>query len=263
MNLENRTSWRSLDSPRGWRGFGPGSTSGRVRVSRGSRVSGNGVRGRGARRGGRGGWNGSQPCQNFLQTGQCLSGTNCPYSHEIDGESQARRPSRENRERPQETEEQQQAKSDYRIWKQLIRRAPQANDTEGIYHLWSGALDILNDDDRDLKQQLPRDLNDEDNCGKQHIRNLMSMEVQGKAHSTFVTLAAPFMSVITHRALLDCMSVDSAVGGLYSYISGMDNPNIRLYNSNLDTNIRALRHQRFSCNTLLPPPESKLVRQVS
>ncbi len=35
----------------------------------------------------------------------------------------------------------------------------------------------------------------------------------------FVELARPFLQVITHKALLDSLAVDTAVGGLYNFIS--------------------------------------------
>lgn len=46
------------------------------------------------------------------------------------------------------------------------------------------------------------------------------MRAHAHGHSTFVTLARPFLLVITHRALLACLAVDTAVGGLYNFISG-------------------------------------------
>ena len=48
----------------------------------------------------------------------------------------------------------------------------------------------------------------------------MGMQAHAQGHNTFVTLARPFLLAITHQALLDCLSVDTAVGGLYSFISG-------------------------------------------
>lgn len=86
--------------------------------------------------------------------------------------------------------------------------------------LWDGAVTILNGDDRDWKQMLPRDLDDDEFYGRQHIETLLSMRAHAHGHSTFLTLARPFLLVITHQALLGCLSVDTAVGGLYNFISG-------------------------------------------
>ena len=67
---------------------------------------------------------------------------------------------------------------------------------------------------------LPRDLDDDQYFGRDHIQTLLSMKAHTHGHNTFVTLARPFLLVITHQALLNCLSVDTAVGGLYNFISG-------------------------------------------
>ena len=158
--------------------------------------------GRGAR--------GRQICRSFQQ-GHCRSGANCCYSHNLPNNAG---------DRPEETPEQQQSKADYNSWKRLIKSQPQSNDNRTIERLWNGALTILNGDDRDWKQMLPRDLDDEEYHGRAHIQVLLGMKPHDHGHGTFVTLAGPFLLVITHQALLDCLSVDTAVGGLYNFISG-------------------------------------------
>ena len=67
---------------------------------------------------------------------------------------------------------------------------------------------------------LPRDLDDRDYKGREHIHALLSMKAGAHGHGTFVNLAHHFLSVIGHAALLDCLSVDTAVGGLYNFMSG-------------------------------------------
>lgn len=118
------------------------------------------------------------------------------------------------------TPEQQQAKATYHAWKRIIKNPPAVNDTDAISSLWTGALTILNEDDRDWKQQLPRDLDSDEYYGREHIGTLMSMKSHEKASRTFVELVQPFLFVITHQAFLDCLAVDTAVGNLYNYISG-------------------------------------------
>ena len=86
--------------------------------------------------------------------------------------------------------------------------------------IWTSALEILNGDDKDWKQQLPRDLDDDATYGKQHIQVLQSLKTRTNGSGTFVKLVLPFLQVITHQSLLDCLSVDTAVGCLYNFFGG-------------------------------------------
>ena len=169
--------------------------------------------GRGGRGGGYGRGRGQRICR-FFQQGNCRHGANCPNLH--DQSAGSNNPE----ERPEPTFEQRQAKADYNSWKRLIKSEPQENDLQTIERLWDGALTILNGDDRDWKQMLPRDLDDDQYFGRDHIQTLLSMRAHTHGHKKFVTLARPFLLVMTHQALLNCLSVDTAVGGLYNFISG-------------------------------------------
>lgn len=86
--------------------------------------------------------------------------------------------------------------------------------------VWTGALTILNEGDREWKQMLPRDLDNDENYGREHIQILLGMVTHAHRCGTFVSLVKPFLLVISHQALLDCLSVDTFVGGLYNFISG-------------------------------------------
>jgi len=103
--------------------------------------------------------------------------------------------------------------------------------------LWTGALAILNEGDREWKQMLPRDLDAEDNYGREHIQILMSMVSHTGGCGTFVALAQAFLSVITHSAMLDCLSVDTFVGGLYNFISGSNGTRVVAFAQRLCTNL--------------------------
>jgi len=168
-----------------------------------------------------GGGKGGSVCRYFQRTGKCSYGARCRFSHEITSSSNGEGPSQQSRERSKEQRpEQREARAEYNSWKRLIKNSPRANDIETARQLWNGALAILNGDDREWKQMLPRDLDHEDNYGRQHIRTLLSMVAHNGGHRTFVDLARSFLLVITHPALLDCLSVDTFVGGLYNFISG-------------------------------------------
>lgn len=162
----------------------------------------------------------NQPCRNLQQNGHCRFKTSCAYSHDPRLVSNDKAPSKKFREELEETPEQRRAKEDYNSWKRLIKTTPKTNDTETIDLLWSSALQILDGEDRDRKQMLPRELDDHKYYGREHVHTLLSMVTGTHGHSMFVNLAHPFLLVITHPALLNCLSVDASVGGLYNYISG-------------------------------------------
>jgi hypothetical protein len=122
--------------------------------------------------------------------------------------------------RQQETPDQQAARSNYYSWKKLIKTPPMPNDLLTIRLLWTGALKILDGDDREGKQMLPRDLDNEDYRGRQHIHTLMTMETGGGGYETFIDLALPFVLVMSHAALLDSLTVDASVANLYNFMSG-------------------------------------------
>ena len=84
---------------------------------------------------------------------------------------------------------------------------------------------------------LPRDLNSEENFGREHIQTLLSMVANTHGCSTFVALAEPFLLVISHQALLDCLSVDTFVGGLYNFISSSNGSRAIPFFQRLSTNL--------------------------
>lgn len=69
------------------------------------------------------------------------------------------------------------------------------------------------------------------------------MKVHAHGHSTFITLSRPFLSVITHQALLNCLSIDTAVGSLYNFISGSNGsraiPFFQLLTSSLEQDLKS------------------------
>ena len=187
---------------RGWRGWNIGNRGDRsnwsVRGGRGSNVQ----QGK------------PQICRFIKQGEHCRYDNRCAYSHDISAGI------KQQTGRMADTPEQQRLREDYNSWKRLIKRSPIPNDTRTIGLLWNGALDILNEGDQDWKQMLPRDLDSDDNHGREHINALMSMVSYSDGCATFIALTQPFLSVITHPAMVDCLSVDTFVGGLYNFISG-------------------------------------------
>lgn len=177
---------------------------------------GRGGRGRGSANQGRA--NGAV-CRFFLQGNCRFSAADCHFSHDLSSDREVS--SIQRRVKAEITEEEQAAKQDYSTWRRLLRTPLQPNDFQTIENLWSQALEILDHGERNWKQMLPQDLtNDEQLHGYQHIQVLLSMTVSTGGWAMFNELAWPFLKVITHLVLLDCLSVDTYVGDLYNFISG-------------------------------------------
>lgn len=188
----------------GWQARGPRYAPGRN--SRGGRGDGEQQKAR-------------QPCKNFQQSGQCRFGARCRFSHEQASNADEASSSRI-RGTAFDTPAELQAKADYISWKKMLKSPPMPNDIETVRLIWTKALAILKADDREGKQKLPRDLDGDNLFGRQHIRALLEMVAQPGGSSTFVDLACLFLFVITHPALLDCLSVDTSMGSLYNFMSG-------------------------------------------
>jgi zinc finger (C-x8-C-x5-C-x3-H type) protein len=176
-------------------------------------------------RGGRGGIPGKfrtdqQPCRYFHQNGSCRFGSTCKFSHDIVPDKNDERVSRDRPLRAEETLEQQRARADYSSWKKIIKSPPRRNDDWTVGQLWNGALSILNGEEREWKQMVPKDLDDEEYYGRQHIQSILDIRTRVGDYGTYIRLVQPFLLVMTHSSLLDCLSVDTFVGGLYNFISG-------------------------------------------
>ncbi|KAF1840898.1 uncharacterized protein K460DRAFT_194232 [Cucurbitaria berberidis CBS 394.84] len=179
-------------------------------------------------RGGRGEGNQSQNrtiCFTFRDTGEC-DRANCRFSHNLSSTAGAQQTGRRAAAtmRTHETEEQKQARASYNNWKKLIGTNYAPGDTYNMKRLWKGAVAILQEDDRDWKQQLPRDLDDSTaTCnGRAHIKAILDQRTTASESETFVEIAKDFLKVITHPSLLDCLAVDTYVGGVYNFISGVN-----------------------------------------
>ncbi|KAJ4367471.1 hypothetical protein N0V83_007054 [Neocucurbitaria cava] len=191
----------------------------------------NGDRGRGrGQRGGRGRGartQGPNPpiCFKFRDTGAC-NRTDCSFSHDLSSTGTTRQTGqrRTTPARAKETEEQEAARTNYSNLKRLIGADYEPNDTYNMTRVWKGAVAILQEDDRDWKQQLPRDLDDSiAKCnGRAHIKAIVEKRATSSDSETFLEIVKDFLTVITHPSLLDCLAVDTYVGGIYNFISGVN-----------------------------------------
>jgi hypothetical protein len=163
-------------------------------------------------------------CHYFNTPRGCPRGENCPYIHALSEDLEGQAALEQPRKRPGLTAEQeaarQAARGSYNAWKRSLKREPCANDIGTLESLWTDALKILNAEDRDCKQQLARDFDDQNLFGHQHMQTILSMAKHDNGASTFVKLVRPFLLVISHPDLLNCLAVDTAVGAIYNFISG-------------------------------------------
>ncbi|KAM0157524.1 hypothetical protein ACHAPG_004647 [Botrytis cinerea] len=248
-------SWRGGTVSQGWQG-GDGedvSWRGRNRGSRGTgrqssrRTSGSHGRGRGIGERGLGNPNRSdETCRNFQKTGNCSRGSRCRFSHEV---SNADGVLQQPRSRTEETPDQREARNAYSSWKYLIKSRPRSNDIRTIEILWEGALNILDGEDRDHKQMVPQDLENDEFFGREHIRVLLEMMTHTNGAGTYVKLVQPFLDVMTHQALLDCLSIDTCVGNLYNFISGSNGSRAIPFFQNLIFNLLEIHYLSNKAST--------------
>lgn len=234
------TSWRGDNASRGWRVAGDGESGtwrGSGRGSRGSRGRNVGSHGRGRgneERGLRDTNQSNKICRFFQERGNCNRGSQCQYSHEASTTNEV---IQQPRTRPEETLDQREARTKYSAWKRLIKLRPRSNDIRTMEILWQDALEILDGEDRDTKQMVPIDLDNDDLFGREHIRALLEMTTHTNGAGTFVKLVQPFLNVMTHQTLLDCLSIDTCVGNLYNFISGSNGSRAIPFFQTLVTNL--------------------------
>jgi hypothetical protein len=81
---------------------------------------------------------------------------------------------------------------------------------------------MLEENDRDLTQQLPRDLDTEDkdhNC-RHHIKAIMNRRARDGDATQLIRDCQQFLLTMTHPSMLDGLAVDTYVGSLYNFMSG-------------------------------------------
>ncbi|KAJ6113799.1 hypothetical protein N7523_007116 [Penicillium sp. IBT 18751x] len=90
---------------------------------------------------------------------------------------------------------------------------------EEITHFWNGALDILESENRENHQFLVKDLVDDDLHGHEFILATADAD-RTEGIPSVAAYDEPFLKVVTHPSLLNCLSVDSFVGTLYTSFGG-------------------------------------------
>jgi hypothetical protein len=85
-----------------------------------------------------------------------------------------------------------------------------------MQRLWGGTVNILEENDRDLTQQLPRDLDteDKDHNSRHHIKAIMNRRVRDGDATQLIRDCQQFLLTMTHPSMLDGLVVDTYVGSL-------------------------------------------------
>ncbi|KAB2101546.1 hypothetical protein AG0111_0g10456 [Alternaria gaisen] len=191
--------------------------------------------GRGSR-GGRGerGWRGGRgPGRGRGRGGNSFSGHNGHPQHES-------KPMR-----AKETDEQKEARKSYSSWKRRLGEAE--TDPTTMRRLWEDALGILENGDRDWRQQFPQDLDDpDDESGHRHILAILRTTVAGSDYGTFLGNARNFLLTITHSSLLRCLAVDTHVGSIYNLFGGVAGRTAVQYLQRVSNALSAARTTRSS-----------------
>lgn len=116
-------------------------------------------------------------------------------------------------------DEDDEAYEQYHGWKRLIWRQEYGYGRALVEtgRLWDDAVEMLDSDNRGIHQFMARDLANDEFRGFDLI--LETIQLRGQPAKSLAT-ANSFLRIITHPSLLDCLSVDSFIGTIFSFFSG-------------------------------------------
>ncbi|KAJ9481405.1 hypothetical protein VN97_g12076 [Penicillium thymicola] len=174
-------------------------------------------------------------CVHFRR-GTCHYGERCRFSHDVNKASDFR----SNPAAYHPTTHDLDARNQYFDWKRFLRNGISRSvyslmKQEELLQFWNGALEILESDSRENHQFLAKDLVNDELHGYDFIL------ATAEAHNSEGIIPAydePFLEVITHHSLLDCLSIESYVGTLYTSFGGTNGD-------------RAIRYLSDVCQSLM------------
>lgn len=174
-------------------------------------------------------------CVHF-QRGTCHYGERCRFSHDVNKASDFR----SNPAAYHPTTHDLDARNQYFDWKRFLRNGISRSvysliKQEELLQFWNEALEILESDSRENHQFLAKDLVNDELHGYDFIL------ATAEAHNSEGIIPAydePFLKVITHYSLLDCLSIESYVGTLYTSFGGTNGD-------------RAIRYLSDVCQSLM------------
>jgi hypothetical protein len=160
-----------------------------------------------------------KPCRSFNMDGTCRFGASCKFKHEKGSRSalQQKRAADPVGDDKDDVE----SKMLYSRFKRLIKRSPAHVGPEVIREVWASALLILDTSDKQDRQNLARDIVDEQRThGYQYLVHTTSLTPGATSPSTLGEVVEPFFRVIAHQELLYCISIDTYVGDMYNFLCG-------------------------------------------
>ncbi|KAJ5460977.1 uncharacterized protein N7458_002529 [Penicillium daleae] len=180
-------------------------------------------------------------CVHF-QRGRCHYGERCRFSHDANKAADFK----SNPAAYHPTTHDLDARNQYFDWKRLLRNGILGSgysrrEHEEIVQFWNGALEILESDSRENHQFLAKDLVDDNLHGYDFILATADAD-NPEGVRPIPTYDEPFLKVITHTSLLNCLSVDSFVGTLYTSFGGTNGD-------------RAIRYLKSVCRSLMSKGE--------
>ncbi|KAJ5817143.1 hypothetical protein N7447_009376 [Penicillium robsamsonii] len=171
------------------------------------------------------------PCVHF-QRGRCHYGERCRFSHDVTKAANfGLNPGSDL-----------DAQNRYFDWRRLLRKRISGPgyfpmEQEDLVQFWNGALEILESDSRENHQFLAKDLVDDNLRGYDFILATADAD-NSEGIRPIPAHNEPFLKVITHISLLNCLSIDSFVGTLYTSFGGTNGD-------------RAIRYLRGVCQNLI------------
>lgn len=154
----------------------------------------------------------------FFSQGNCRYGLSCKFSHD---QSVSNHPSnhRSSKAARAPTLDEGNDQEAFNTWRVTIRQTPGSYIQLSLQPIWRVAVVILDGESQQDKQQLVRDLVDDNYHGGKYLKATLEIDLSlnDSKDREFITT---FLSVITHTTVLDCLSVETYTSTLYNMISG-------------------------------------------
>jgi hypothetical protein len=107
--------------------------------------------------------------------------------------------------------------NNYSSWRNFLKLPTPTHNLQAVQQFWTEALIILDNAEVGTVQHLAQDLTSRSLFGYQYIEAVL--DISHTQHSV-LEYSQSFLLLISHKALLDCMSIQSTVNDLYRIVNG-------------------------------------------